>query len=106
MVTQMDECKLGGLIPVRAGQLWGYQDAVGSWIIPPRYAAATCFNKDQAFVPVIERQQWCPINKFGTLVRPESCSVHSRLVATPPADNLDTHDLAAPPSFAEGLGLV
>jgi WG containing repeat len=39
-----------GLIPARRGELWGYIDMAGAFVIEPRYADAGCFTNERARV--------------------------------------------------------
>ncbi|MBU4233778.1 MAG: WG repeat-containing protein [Proteobacteria bacterium] len=47
---------------------WGFRDATGKWVIPPRFDAACCFYEGLAFVAVKEKYGF--IDKTGKLVIP------------------------------------
>jgi WG containing repeat len=64
-----------GLIPVRQGDLWGYQDKGGNWIVEPQFEAVTCYRRGiihylpgLAYAAVRGRKQWCQIDKSGAIV--------------------------------------
>jgi WG containing repeat len=69
---------VAGLQPVRQGDLWGYQDLTGTWIIASQFVAATCHATDRgslglAYAAFPDRRAWCPIDKTGVIVQPEKC---------------------------------
>ncbi|WP_456717611.1 MULTISPECIES: WG repeat-containing protein [unclassified Bradyrhizobium] len=59
---------------VRRGAVWGYVDARNVTFISPRFRAAGCFERGEAFVVERDGSAWCRIDKSGRIIRAQSCT--------------------------------
>ena len=71
---------------------WGFLDASGRFVIPPRFEAVGSFKRGLAWVAFPERRQWCQIDKTGRIHRQTPCRCNQPFGSVEPQPEGDCYD--------------